>query len=66
MSQKINPPSGRFIFLLLPQIFVKRCFLYTRQLGNFTNGVLTCLVELHGLANSIAVYRFATAFPDVV
>lgn len=52
-----------YFFLLSMQILVKRCFLNTSQFSYLTDSVLPSLVKLHSFANSIAVYRFATAFP---
>ena len=48
--------------LLSMQILVKRSFLYTCQLGNITDSVLTGLVELHCFANSITVDWLTSAF----
>ena len=61
--RKNKPVVKQTYFLLLSmQVLVKRSFLYTCQLGNLTDSVLTSLVELHSLANRIAIYGLATAF----
>lgn len=61
---KNNLPHGRiFFYLLSSQILIKRGFLNSCQLSYLTDSVLTSLVELHSLANRIAIYGLATAFP---
>ena len=51
-----------YFSLLYLQILIKRGFLDSCQLSYLTYCVLPGLVELHSLANRIAIYGLATAF----